>query len=137
MDNGRVYYTPLRVHMKELVNEIIADAGAKGYVSTRCKSGPKHIPGSTLLDPLVLDHDPDYMFDPDRDMRQVCQAADCHFKTCWRCPGCAALDDCGPASGFYCMGKERNCMKVNHRKRCRTQAPAAEDDADDDDEDEC
>ena len=111
--------------MKELVNQIIADAGANGYVSTRCKSGPKHVEGSTLLDPLILDHDPDYV---KRDVRQECQAAGCKFKTSWRCPGCAELDSCGPASGFYCMGKERNCMKANHRKRCRTRAPEAEDD---------
>lgn len=105
--------------MKELVNEIIADAGAKGYVSTRCKSGPKHIPGSTLLEPLVLDHDPDYVH-----TRQKCRS--CQRLTAWCCPGCAELDDCGPGSGFYCREPDRNCMKANHRKRCRTQAPAAE-----------
>ena len=46
---GRVYYTPLRVQMKELFNEIVADAVKKGFVSMRCRSGPKHVPGSTLL----------------------------------------------------------------------------------------
>ena len=58
--NGYQYHTPLRKHMKELVNEIIADAKAKGYESTRKRSGPKHVPGSTLLDPIVCSHDPAY-----------------------------------------------------------------------------
>ena len=86
--NGRVYYTPLRVHMKELVNEIIADAGAKGYRTTRCKNGPRHIPGSTLLEPLVLDHDPDVM-----EKRQRCQDPECDQLTAIRCPHCNTL--CG------------------------------------------
>ena len=37
--NGRVYYTSLRQHMKELVDQIIADAIKKGFVSTRVKDG--------------------------------------------------------------------------------------------------
>ena len=39
--NGRVYYTPLRKHMKELVDQIIEEAIAEGFLSTRCKSGRK------------------------------------------------------------------------------------------------
>ena len=39
--NGRVYYTQLRQHMKEVVNEQIAEARREGFKSTRCKSGPK------------------------------------------------------------------------------------------------
>ena len=39
--NGRQYYTSLRQHMKELVDELIAEAVAKGFVSTRQKPGPK------------------------------------------------------------------------------------------------
>ena len=115
--------------MKELVTQIIEDATKKGFRSTRMKPGPKHIPGSTLLEPLVLDHDPDYF-----DQRQRCQrilpgsGKKCGKLTGWCCPGCAALDDCGPASGFYCRDKERNCMKLNHAKRCRTRAPTAEED---------
>ena len=38
--NGRLKYTSLRKHMKELVDEIIADARLKGYGTTRKRSGP-------------------------------------------------------------------------------------------------
>eukprot|EP00966_Prymnesium_polylepis_P017159 395710-Prymnesium_polylepis.1 len=41
--NGRVHYTKLRNHMKELVDEIIEDAIDKGFVTTRKKPGPKHV----------------------------------------------------------------------------------------------
>ena len=39
--SGRVYYTSLRNHMKELVSEIIEEAQAEGWQSTRRKPGPK------------------------------------------------------------------------------------------------
>ena len=39
--NGRVYYTPLRKHMKELVDELIEEAMEEGFRSTRCKPGRK------------------------------------------------------------------------------------------------
>jgi hypothetical protein len=39
--NGRVYYTPLRAHMKEVVDALIDEAVAEGFVSTRKKPGPK------------------------------------------------------------------------------------------------
>ena len=47
--SGRVYYTPLRMHMKELVDELIADATKEGFKTTRQKPGPKHVPDPTLL----------------------------------------------------------------------------------------
>ena len=37
--SGRVYYTPLRKHMKELVDELIEEAIEEGFCSTRCKLG--------------------------------------------------------------------------------------------------
>ena len=37
--NGHVYYTPLRTHMKELVDELIEEAIEEGFRSTRCKLG--------------------------------------------------------------------------------------------------
>ena len=114
--------------MKELVDEIIADAIAKGFVTTRCKPGPKHVPDSTLLDPLVLGHDPDYCAGRQRCQRILPGSGEkCGKLTAWRCPGCANLDNCGPASGFYCREPDRNCMKLNHKKRCRTPAPAEAD----------
>ena len=67
----------------------------------------------TLLDPVVYEHDPDYA-----EKSQACRA--CGTSTFWFCPGCAAADDCGPASGFYCVSKHRNCFRDNHRKRART-----------------
>ena len=35
----RVYYTPLRKHMKELVDQLIDEAIDEGFRSTRCKLG--------------------------------------------------------------------------------------------------
>ena len=40
--SGRVYHTPLRTHMKELVNQIIEEAEKDGYRSTRCALGGHH-----------------------------------------------------------------------------------------------
>ena len=89
--NGRVYYTPLRKHMRELVDAIIADAVAKGFRATRCRPGGKHKPGTRLIDPAALEHCPDYMEDEGgSDCRQRCQ--ECGTKTPWYCPGCASLD---------------------------------------------
>ena len=39
--NGRVYYTSLRKHMTELVDETIDDAITKGFKTTRKLPGPK------------------------------------------------------------------------------------------------
>ena len=62
------------------------------------------------------------------DSQQRCQGVDkhgqrCTFKTDKFCPGCAKGDDCGPASGFFCCIRGRNCMALHHRKRARTHAP--------------
>ena len=40
--------------MKELVDEIIADAIKEGFVTTRCRSGPTRVSGSKLLDQCTL-----------------------------------------------------------------------------------
>ena len=37
--NGRAYYTPLRAHMKELVDQIIAEAEREGFEPTRKRAG--------------------------------------------------------------------------------------------------
>ena len=113
--SGRIYYTPLRAHMKDLVDEIIADAIREGFVSTRQKSGPKHVPDSTLLDPCILQHMMEYA-----DGQQRCRLKGCGMLTDKYCPGCAKADDCGPASGFFCCVKSRNCYAIHHRKRART-----------------
>ena len=76
------------------------------------------MPDTTLLDPVVVEHDPDYHVGS----HQRCQMPGCEHFTNWFCPGCAKADDCGPASGFYCLGKGRNCFKDNHRKRAKTKA---------------
>ena len=115
---GRVYYTPLRRHMKELLDQTVADAIAKGFNSTRCRSGPKHIAGSTLLDPIVAEHCPEFA-----DGQQRCRREGCGKHISTYCPGCAKDEPCGAASGFYCMVKGRNCMAMHHRKRARTHAP--------------
>jgi|EP00966_Prymnesium_polylepis_P000025 hypothetical protein len=86
--NGRVHYTKLRNHLKELVDEIIEDAIDKGVVTTRKKPGPKYVSGLTLLDPIVCSHDPAYAAKPQR-----CRWSD---YTHWYCPGCAAMDESMP-----------------------------------------
>ena len=120
--NGRKYYTSLRTHMKELVNQIIAEAVEEGFVSTRCRPGPKHVCGSTLLDPIVAAHTVEFA-----DGQQRCRRKGCSMHTSTYCPGCAADEPCGPASGFYCCVKGRNCMAMHHRKRARTRAPGEAD----------
>ena len=72
--NGRRYHTPLRKHMKELVNEIIADAIKKGFQTTRKKSGPQHVPGSTLLDPVVAQQQVEWA-----DSKQRCRREGCEY----------------------------------------------------------
>ena len=111
--SGRAYYTPLRAHMKELVDLIIAEAIDEGFESTRKRPGPTYVPGSTQLSPEVCEHMPDYA-----EKKQNCRS--CGKDTFWFCPGCAKDDDCGPGSGFYCLGKHRNCFADNHFKRRRT-----------------
>ena len=115
--NGRVHYTKLRNHMKELVDEIIEDAIDKGFVTTRKKPGPKHVSGSTLLDPIVCMHTIEYS-----QSQQRCQLKGCDKRIHTYCPGCAAADGEHPSSGFYCFGPHRNCLAANHRKRARTHA---------------
>ena len=73
------------------------------------------MPDSTLLDPVVLDHLPEYS-------EQNYKCRSCKTNTHWYCPGCAAADHCGPASGFYCFGKNKSCYVDQHRKRARTKA---------------
>ena len=58
--NGRQYYTPLPKHMTELVDQIIADATEKGFESTRKRDGRKRVIESTMLEPIVREHDPQY-----------------------------------------------------------------------------
>lgn len=111
--SGRVFYTRLRAHMKELVTETIAEAVAKGWQPTRQRPGPKYVPGSTQLDPVVCEHDPDYAGKPQR-----CRC--CGQETHWFCPGCRKLDGGQGGAGYYCLGKHRNCFAQNHRKRRRT-----------------
>lgn len=75
--------------------------------------GPKYVPGSTLLDPIVCEHMPDYA-----EKHQRCRC--CGTLTNWFCPGCRKMDGDDGGAGFYCLAKGRNCMAVNHRKRRRT-----------------
>ena len=99
--------------MKELVDQIIEEAIEEGYESTRCKPGRKRMPDKTLLNPIVVDHWPEWA-----EKQQKCRSCGMHCLTF--CPGCARDDDCGPASGFYCHSKARDCMGDHHRKRART-----------------
>ena len=69
--------------------------------------------GSTLLEPMVVEHMPEYAEAPQR-------CRECGKHTFWFCPGCAKADDCGPASGFYCVHKDRKCFAASHRRRART-----------------
>ena len=96
----------------------------------------RRIPDSTLLDPTHLDH-----MVPERSgCARVCQW--CGKKTWWYCPGCRTADDCGAASGHYCLGNGAKCWGLNHRKRARTsiaeptaeEEMAMEDSEDEDDE---
>jgi hypothetical protein len=53
--SGRVYYTRLRAHMKEVVDALIDEAVAEGFVSTRKRPGPKcAAPAIALTAPWVL-----------------------------------------------------------------------------------
>ena len=112
-----MYYTPLRKHMKELVDELIEDAIAEGFVTTRKKPGRVHQPAATMLDPMVRDHSPQYA-----PTHQRCQT--CGKLTRWFCAGCAKADGGGPACGFYCVNYPHLCFTANHVKRARTAAPA-------------
>ena len=56
------------------------------------------------------------------DKQQRCQLAGCGKKCLTTCPGCAEHADGGPASGFYCHGKGRDCLAVHHRKLALTAA---------------
>ena len=105
--------------MKELVNEIIADAIQKGFVTTRCKPGRKRDQSLWLLDPLVCEHTIEYS-----DSQQRCRLKGCNERIHTFCPGCAKDENhCSPASGFYCFNKNRNCLAIHHRNRARTRAP--------------
>ena len=115
--NGRRYHTPLCQHMKELVDEIIAEAVEEGWQSTRKRPGPKREPGWWQLDPALLEHMPEWA-----ERKQRCQLKGCGMQPTSFCPGCAKHADCGPASGFYCHGKGRDCLAVHHRKLARTAA---------------
>ena len=78
----------------------------------------RRIPDRTLLDPIVMDHEPEYV----QGHKQRCQKDGCKYTTNWRCPGCAALDGGGASAGYYCREPKRNCQRDNHCKRCRTKA---------------
>ena len=82
--NGRRYHTPLRQHMKELVDEIIAEAVEEGWQSTRKRPGPKREPGWWLLNPALLEHMPQWA-----EKRQRCQLKGCTNKCFTFCSGCA------------------------------------------------
>ena len=89
-----------------------------GFVSTRCKSGPAHVAGTTLLEPVVVDHTPFFA-----NGQQRCQDPDCGMHTCVYCPGCRKDEGGKGAAGFYCFvaGKApRNCLFKHHCKRMRT-----------------
>ena len=113
--NGRMYHTPLRKHMKELVDQIIAEAEEEGFVSTRKRSGPTYVPGSTRLDPVVCEHMPEFA-----ETRQRCQQAGCDQLSFSFCPGCRKSAGGAGGAGFYCLGKHRNCFAAHHRKLRRT-----------------
>ena len=71
----------------------------------------------TLLDPIVMDHEPEYT-----GIQQRCQLKGCKYTPRWRCPGCAAADGGEGSAGYYCREPTRNCMRDNHHKRCRMKA---------------
>ena len=63
----------------------------------------------------------------------------CGKNTMWYCLGCRNADDCGAASGHYCLGNGAECWGLNHRKRARTkreEAAEAEEEEEVDSEDE-
>ena len=70
------------------------------------------------LDPLVLEHQLSWAQQPQR-----CQAGCGNFCHSF-CPGCAQDEGGGPAAGFYCCAKERNCLLAQHRKRCSAEGSA-------------
>ena len=43
--------------MKELVNQLIAEAIDEGFETTRKLSGPQHVANSTQLEPVVCEHE--------------------------------------------------------------------------------
>ena len=118
--NGRAYYTPLRDHMKELVDQIIAEAVDEGWESTRKRPGPMWQPGSTRLDPVVCEHMPEY-----GELARLCR--DCGTLTFWFCPGCRKSEGGEGGAGHYCLAKMRNCFAKHHRKLRRTCAECEED----------
>ena len=101
--------------MKELVDQIIAEAEEEGFVSTRKRSGPTYVPGSTRLDPVVCEHMPEFA-----ETRQRCQQAGCDQLSFSFCPGCRKSAGGAGGAGFYCLGKHRNCFAAHHRKLRRT-----------------
>ena len=90
---------------------------ASGFWLTQGFSSGRHACDSTLLDPIVLEHQPEWA-----EKQQVCRNPDCKKLCLSFCPGCAKAEDAGPASGFYCHGKGRDCLAARHRKLCRTKA---------------
>ena len=112
--NGRQYYTPLRAHMKEVVEQLIEEAEAEGFMSTRKKPGREQRK-VYQLDPLVCQHCPEIS-----EVRKYCLWPGCSGRVRTYCPGCARDEG---NSGFYCMYREQNCMAKHHRKRARTPAP--------------
>ena len=80
----------------------------------------RHVHGSTLCEPCVAEHSPEWA-----DNQQRCRI--CDMKTHVFCPGCAKAEGSEPGAGFYCFFAGRNCLGVHHRKLERM--PRAEDEA--------
>ena len=105
----------LPVHMKELVNQLIAEAIDEGFETTRKLSGPQHVANSTRLEPVVCEHEAKWAA-----TRQVCRYPGCGMLTDVYCAACAKDQPCGPAAGYYCHRKSKDCLGMHHRKRART-----------------
>ena len=74
------------------------------------------------MEPVVVQHMPGYAEDAQR-------CRECGTRTFWFCPGCHKADYAnggGPASGFYCVHKDRTCFADSHRRRARTKVESQE-----------
>ena len=99
--------------MKELVDQLIAEAIEEGFITTRKLPGrPRKLaPSAVRLDPAVIAHWPQWA-----ESRQRCQLEGCKLNCLSYCPACAREEGDGPSAGFYCHGKGRDCMGQHHCK---------------------
>ena len=107
--------------MREVIVQMVDEAKENGWAPLRQRPGPKHVVGTTKLDKVVSEHMPEVV---PEGKQQKCRG--CGMKTRYFCPGCAKRENCGPASGFYCMKKDLNCMRDHHKKLCRARVESAE-----------